>query len=53
MLTNIFLGYISATHYAKSWVKYHLNFYREYKKYIIHIIEPSSPEKDERESSEE
>jgi hypothetical protein len=53
VLGNLVLGYLSATKFTRSLVKYQLRLYREYKKYVIHVIEPNSPDKEEHDSDDD
>ena len=53
ILSNLLIFYLGATRFSKSVIKYHLRLYREYKKYVIHVIEPNSPEKRDREEESE
>jgi hypothetical protein len=41
---NLINLYLSFTKVSKNVVKYHLGLYKEYNKYVIHIIEPNNQE---------
>jgi hypothetical protein len=45
LLCNLLIFYAGMTRTSKSHLKFKLGFYREYTKYVIHIIEPNSPER--------
>lgn len=48
----VYLGntYFSLTKFARNEIKYRLGLFKDYKKYVIHIIEPN--ENEEREDSD-
>lgn len=41
---NVVIVYEAMTRYARSLVKYRLGLYKDYNRYVIHVIEPLSPE---------
>ncbi len=44
IVINLINLYFAFTKTSKNVVKYHLGLYKEYNKYVIHIIEPSNQE---------
>ena len=53
LFCNLCILYLGATKTSKGLMKYQLRLYREYKKYVIHVIEPNSPERGGRAEVEE
>ena len=53
ILGNMVVLYLGATRFSKRVLKYQLRLYHEYKKYLIHVIEPYSQEKRDKEDETE
>jgi len=46
---NLLILYLGTTRFSRRVIKYQLRLYHEYKKYLIHVIEPYSHEKRDKE----
>lgn len=42
---NLINFYLCQTKHSRNLLKYRLGLFKEYNKYVIHIIEPPSPER--------